>query len=293
MAMTEMSYLVDRQTSVGTTTTTRSWSWGRFVQWFGITVLLVLVLTPIAYLFATSLKAKDQVLDGRFFPRDLYWQNWRDAFNTIDLLLFMRNSFVVALLSVVITLFIAVPATYVMVRHGIGGKLLYSLVLGSYIAPPIVAILPLFFLLRRIEGINTHWGLALVHGLASVPIAIWLIDGFMRAVPREIEEAAQIDGAGLVETLVRIVMPLIAPGVAATGIICMILSYNELLFALVMTYRPETQTLPVGISLFQGDRLVNYGQMSAASLAGILPVYVLALVFQRYLIGGRLQGAVK
>lgn len=263
------------------------------LRWIGIAVLLTFILTPILYLAATSFKTKDEILLGNFFPKSLYWQNWPDAFDTVDLALFMRNSLVVGLLSVLVTLFIAIPATYSMVRFLTGGKPLYSVVLGSYVAPPIVALLPLFYLLRRINGIDTLWGLALVHGLASVPIAIWLLDSFVRAIPIEIEEAATIDGAGLLQTLVCIVVPLISPGIAATGIICLILSYNELLFALVMTYRPDTQTLPVGISLFQGDRLVNYGQMSAASLAGILPVYVLALIFQRYLISGRIRGAIK
>jgi multiple sugar transport system permease protein len=262
-------------------------------RWIGIGVLLIFILTPIFYLAATSFKTKDEILLGNFLPKSLYWQNWPDAFDTVDLALFMRNSLVVGLLSVLITLVIAVPATYSMVRFLTGGKPLYSVVLGSYVAPPIVALLPLFYLLRRMNGIDTLWGLALVHGLASVPIAIWLLDSFVRAIPIDIEEAATIDGAGLLQTLLRIVVPLISPGIAATGIICLILSYNELLFALVMTYRPDTQTLPVGISLFQGDRLVNYGQMSAASLAGILPVYVLALVFQRYLISGRIRGAIK
>jgi multiple sugar transport system permease protein len=263
------------------------------LRWFGIAIVLILVLTPILYLAATSFKTKDEILLGNFLPKSFFWQNWPDAFDTVELKLFLRNSLAVGLLSMSITLVIAVPASYSMVRFLTGGKTLYSIVLGSYIAPPIVALLPLFFLLRRINGIDTLWGLALVHGLASVPIAIWLLDSFVRSVPVEIEEAATIDGAGQFQTLLRIVVPLISPGIAATGIICLILSYNELLFALVMTYQPATQTLPVGISLFQGDRLVNYGQMSAASLAGILPVYVLALFFQRYLISGRMRGAVK
>jgi multiple sugar transport system permease protein len=194
---------------------------------------------------------------------------------------------------VILTLLLAVPATYAMVRHGVGGKVLYNALLSSYVAPPIVALLPIFYLLRRIHGIDTLWGLALIDGLASVPVAVWLLDAFVRQVPREIEEAARVDGAGLLQILTRIVFPLIMPGVVATGIICFILSYNELLFALVMTYRPETQTLPVGISLFQGDRLVNFGQMAAASLTGMIPVYLVALFFQRWLIRGLTLGAVK
>ncbi len=271
----------------------RKWPVSPLLRWLGIVVVLTFVLLPVLYLFATSLKTRDEILSGTFWPETNYWRNWPDAFDTVNIPLFMRNSVVVGGLSALVTLGIAVPAAYSMVRFATGGKPLYSVVLGSYIAPPIVALLPLFYLLKWINGIDTLWGLALVHALASVPVAIWLLDSFVRSIPKEIEEAARIDGAGQVQILLRIVVPLMSPGIVATGIICLILSYNELLFALVFTYQPATQTLPVGISLFQGDRLVNYGQMSAASLAGILPVYVIALIFQRNLIGGRTRGALK
>ena len=160
-------------------------------------------------------------------------------------------------------------------------------------APPVVAVLPLFYLLKWLGLIDTLPGLALLNGLAAVPVAVWLLDSFVRGVPREIEEAAAVDGAGQLETLGRIVLPLIAPGIAAAAIICMILAYNEFLFAVVTTYRPETQTLPVGIALFQGDRLVQFGQMAAASLTGMVPVYAVALFFQRWMIEGLTSGAVK
>lgn len=263
------------------------------IRWMALCVVLAFFLFPIAFLAATSLKTKDDVLSGHFFPATLFWQNWPDAFRSINLLLFLRNSVVAAGLSALLTLLIAIPATYAMVRFGTGGRRLYSFVLASYTAPPVVALLPLFFLLRRLHLIDSLVGLAIVYALANVPVAVWLLDGFVRHMPREIEEAAWVDGAGLVTTLTRMVMPLIAPGIVATGIICLILAYNEFLFAVTLTYRPGTQTLPVGIALFQGDRLVNFGQMAAASLTGMAPVYIVALFFQRWLIRGLTSGAVK
>lgn len=262
-------------------------------RWLGLGVALLFFLFPIAYLAAVSVKPQPEVLSGRFLPSRLAWENWPAAFAAVEVLLFLRNSVVVALLSAALTLALAVPATYAMVRFRTGGKGLATFVLSSYVAPPVVAMIPLFFLLRWGGLIDSLPGLALVHGLANLPVAVWLLDSFVRAVPREIEEAAWVDGAGVVGTLGRIVLPLIAPGVVAAGIVCLILSYNEFLFALVLTYRPETQTLPVGIALFQGDRLVQFGQMAAASLTGMAPVYAVALFFQRWLIGGLASGAVK
>lgn len=264
-----------------------------FCRWVGLGIALIFFLFPILYLALVSVKPQPEVLSGRFLPSRLAWENWPNAFRSVDVLLFLRNSVVVAVLSTVGTLLLAVPATYAMVRFTTGGKALYTFVLSSYVAPPVVALLPLFFLLRWTRLLDTLPGLALVHALANVPVAVWLLDSFVRQLPREIEEAAWVDGAGQIATMVRVVIPLIAPGIAAAGIICLILSYNEFLFALVLTYRPETQTLPVGIALFQGDRLVQFGQMAAASLTGMAPVYVVALFFQRWLIRGLTSGAVK
>ena len=159
-------------------------------------------------------------------------------------------------------------------------------------APPIVALLPLFFLLRTTGVINTSIGLALVYGMMNLPVAFWLLSSFVRRLPMEIEEAALIDGAGPLAILRHIVVPLLLPGIVSTGIICMILGYNEFLLASFFTRSEATQTLPVGLSLFQGDRQLRFGQMAVASLVGIVPLYCMATFFQRWLIRGLTSGAV-
>jgi multiple sugar transport system permease protein len=263
------------------------------LQALALALILVVFLFPILYLAVLTVTAQDDVLSGRLLPARLAWENWPATFAAQPILLFLRNSLAVALGSALLTLLIAVPATYAMARFGVGGTALHQLTLSSYMAPPIVAIIPLFFLLRAVGLTNSLAGLALVHGLANLPVAVWLLDGFIRELPIEIEEAALVDGAGIGTTLVRVVLPLIAPGVVAAAIICLILSYNEFLFALILTYSPETQTLPVGVALFQGDRLVQFGQMAVASLTAMLPVYLVALFFQRWLIKGLTSGSGK
>ena len=133
-----------------------------------------------------------------------------------------------------------------MVRHGVGGKPLYSFVLASYVAPPVVALLPLFYLLKNLQLIDTLYGLAIVYGLMKLSSGGVAADSFVRQVPKEIEEAAWVDGAGILGGLTRIVVPLIAPGIVAAGIICLILAYNEFLFALVFTFRPKPKPCPSG-----------------------------------------------
>jgi multiple sugar transport system permease protein len=279
--------------AAGETSPPRSGARRPLWRWLGLALVLIFFLAPIAYLILVSLKPQPEVLSGRLLPTRIAWENWPNAYASVDVLLFLRNSVIVAALSAALTMLLATPATYAMVRFRTGGSVLRSVVLSSYAAPPIVAVIPLFYLLKWGQLIDTLPGLALVHGLANLPVAVWLLDSFFREVPRDIEEASWVDGAGPFGTFRRIVLPLVVPGLVAVAIICVILSYNEFLFALVLTYRPQTQTLPVGIALFQGDRLVQFGQMAAASLTGMIPVYLVALFFQRWLIRGLTSGAVK
>ncbi|APG93497.1 carbohydrate ABC transporter permease [Sinorhizobium americanum] len=248
---------------------------------------------PIVYLAAVSLKTKDDVLSGNFWPTVPTFANWPGAFEAAGIAGFIFNSVAVSALAGLLTIALALPSSYAVLRLKMGGRWLADVTLSSYMAPPIVALIPLFFLLKATGLLNTRAGLVLVYGFANVPVAFWLLTPFLRRMPIEIEQAAAMDGAGPLRTLLQIVAPIIAPGVVATLIIVTVLSYNEFLFASAFTFSDATRTLPVGISLFQGDRLVNFGQMAAASLAGIAPIYLTALFMQRYLISGLAQGGVK
>jgi multiple sugar transport system permease protein len=256
-------------------------------------VILLFFLFPLANLAMVSLKSQGTIALAGFFPQELYWPNWPDAFGSIALATYLRNSAVAAVGGALLTVLIAVPATHAIVRHRLGGAFLPSFILGTYVAPPIVALFPLFFLLKGLGLLNTLPGLVLVYGVMNLPVAFWLLSGFVRRLPVELEEAALIDGAGYATLLRRIVIPLLLPGIVSTAIICLILAYNEFLLAAFLTRSEMTQTLPVGLSLYQGDRQLRYGQIAVASLVGMAPVYFLAILFQRWLIRGLTTGAVK
>jgi multiple sugar transport system permease protein len=167
-----------------------------------VLVAVVLVCSvPLLYLVSLTVRSRDDVVSGGLLPSRLYWDNWPDAFRAIDLERFLINSWVVAGLSVALTMVLALPGAYYVARAGRAGERLAAVVMASYCAPPVVAVLPLFFLLRTLELNNTLPGLALVVGLANLPVAVWLLDGFIRRVPREIEEAAWLDGLGHWSTL--------------------------------------------------------------------------------------------
>ena len=252
-------------------------------------VILSVVLLPIIYLLALSLKTPDQVLEGLFLPTKPTLRNWVNIFQNIPLALYIGNSAVAAISGSLITLVITIPAVYALSRIKIG-RLLSGLVLGSYIAPPMVPLIPLFFLAKWSGLIHTLPGLIICYGLLNIPVALWLLTGFIERIPEEIEEAATIDGASVFRTLGQIVVPLMLPGIVSTGLICVILNYNEFLFAFFFTGN-ATRTLPIGIALFQGERLVDFGQMAVASLIGVLPIYHTAIFAQKWLVRGLTTGA--
>ncbi|MEM1129666.1 MAG: carbohydrate ABC transporter permease [Pseudomonadota bacterium] len=261
--------------------------------WIALAVVVVFFMLPIAYLVSTSFKSPVDVVDGTFFPNELEYENWPRAFAQVPLWYFMRNSILAASFSVFVTLGVAVMATYAMLKLEVGKTFLPDIILASYVAPPIVALIPMFVLMQKLGLLNSIAGLVLIYGLMNVPVAFWLMRSFVLQVPRALDEAAWLDGASYFRTFVSVILPLLYPAMIATGLICFILSFNELLFAQAMTFDADSRTLPVGISLFQGERRVNFGQMAAASSAGIIPVYFIALFCQKWLIGGLTQGGVK
>lgn len=253
---------------------------------------VAVALLPIAYLLSLALRPAGEVLNSSLLPDTVSFDNFVKVFDTIELGTMLTNSWVSAVGAAVLAVVIATPAAYFTARH-VRGERLLTVLLASYCAPPIVAIIPLFFLLRYAGLTNGVAGLILVNGIAGVPVAAWLLDGFVRRIPVEIDEAAAIDGLSVVATLRKVVIPLLWPGIVAALLVTFFLSYNDFLFAVYLAVTKESQTLTVGLSLFQGDRNVQFGQQAAAGLLGVAPVYVLALAAQRYLVGGLTTGATK
>jgi multiple sugar transport system permease protein len=260
--------------------------------WAALIGVTTLALVPIGYLVSLALRPPSDVLNSSLLPTIWTTDNFSSVFDTIALGTMLQNSWVSAVGAAVLAVAIATPAAYFTARRFRGERLLTAL-LASYCAPPIVSIIPLFFLLRDVGLTNNVGGLIIVNGIANVPVAAWLIDGFVRRIPIEIDEAAVIDGLSVAGAFRKAVLPLLWPGVVAALLVAFFLSYNDFLFAVYLAVTKESQTLTVGLSLFQGDRNVQFGQQAAAGLLGIAPVYVLALAAQRYLVGGLSVGATK
>lgn len=257
-----------------------------------IVVVLVFFLLPIAYLFAVSFKTPGEVTSSVFWPYNPTTDNWHTVTQAIPIFRYLINSVLTASFSALGSLLIAMPAAYAINRYRVGGNALSAVAIGMYVAPPIVTLLPLFFLLQKIGLLHSLVGITLIYSMMNVPVALWLLLGFLHRVPKEIDQAAAMDGAGVWRTLVSVILPIMVPGIVSTAIVCAVLTYNEFLFAFFMTDN-DSRTMPIALALFAGDQIVNYGQMAAASLIGIVPVAMAILIFQRWLVGGLTAGAEK
>lgn len=258
-----------------------------------LTALVLFFVVPLLYLVSVSLMGRNETGQGVLIPAVPQFSNWAEVLTQSDLLRGIANSLIAAVGGAVVSLLIALPGAWAMVRFRTGGATLAGTIMSPWLLPPIVAVVPLFTLLRLLGANNTLWGLTLVYALVNVPVAIWLLEGFLRKLPIEIEEAARIDGAGSVRVLVSVIAPLVSPALVAVGIIAGVLNYNEFLLATFLTQSPDARTLPVVLSLFYGERTPHVGKIAAASVIGVIPVFAAAVFLQRWLVGGLTSGAVR
>jgi multiple sugar transport system permease protein len=254
-------------------------------------VLLIFFLFPLAWMILSSLKTNVEVT--AYPPLWLFWptlQNYADVFAKNPFFSYMLNSTIVAVLAVVVGLMCGLPAAYTMARYRQSS--LGFLFLMVRILPGIAFLVPLFVIYRRLGLINTTAGIALAHVIIVLPLVIWIMAGFFEDIPRELEEAAQIDGCSRVGTFVKIVLPLSKPGIVAATILSFIASWNNFIFVLILGGK-DTITLPMAVYSFVSFEDVNWGGLTAAATVITVPILVLSLIVQRYLAGGLTMGAIK
>jgi multiple sugar transport system permease protein len=253
--------------------------------------LLVFFLFTFFWMVLSSLKANVQVT--AYPPVWLFrptLQNYVDVFTRNPFFSYMLNSTVIALAAVGIGLVCGLPAAYTLARYR--QTALGFVVLTVRILPGIAFLVPLFVLYRQLGLINTHAGIVLTHIIVVLPLIIWIMAGFFEDVPRELEEAAMIDGCSRVGTFLRIVLPLGQPGIVAATILSFIASWNNFIFVLILGGK-DTITLPMAVYSFMSFEDVNWGGLTAAATVITLPILILALAVQRYLTRGLTMGAIR
>ncbi|MFF7311411.1 ABC transporter permease subunit [Streptomyces sp. NPDC008137] len=269
----------------------------RVGQYTALLAYLVFLAFPFLWLLSTAFKPPRELgsLHPTWIPRDPTLDNFRQAFDEQPLLHAALNSLVAALAAAVIAVLIATPMAYVVARRRTRlAKAVTGWVVVSQAFPFVLLIIPLFLVLKNLRMINSVPGLVLVYVVWALPFALWMLAGYVRAVPAELEEAAAVDGAGRLRTLVSVTAPLLAPGIVATALFAFITAWNEFFFALVLLKTPEKQTLPVVLTHFIGaEGVADLGPLAAAAFLATLPSLVVFALIQRRITGGMLTGAVK
>lgn len=228
-------------------------------------------------------------------PSVLTLDNYVNLFQTLPFARYFRNSAIVAIATTALALVVAVPAAYSFARYRFRGRrpLLLGLLL-LYMIPAVVLIVPLLIIFTRLGLYNTTLGLVVADASLALPFAVWILVGYFATLPRELDEAALIDGCSPLGALWRVVIPLAVPGIVAVGLIMFIIVWNEFLFAFTFASGEEVKTLPVAMRPFvRGEAGVFWGTIMASATLTSVPVVALALFFQRYLIAGLASGGVK
>jgi multiple sugar transport system permease protein len=259
---------------------------------------VIAAVAPVYWMVTISLKSEvDQfAVPPRWLAFSPTLAHYRDAFFERSFGQYLVTSATVATLSTVFAIVIGTLAAYGLSRFrwraGLDRRLSIW-ILSTRMFPPIVSAVPLFLMMRDLRLLNTLAALVIVYTAFNLPFVVWMMRGFFQELPRELEEAAMVDGDTRLGALVRVMLPLVAPGLAATAVFCLIMSWNEFLLALVLTQTDRAMTLPVGIAGRVTQYEIKWGVMSAAGVVAMLPILVFAMAVQRYLARGLSLGAVK
>jgi ABC-type glycerol-3-phosphate transport system permease component len=257
--------------------------------------LLAPLLFPLCWMLVASVTPESRLFGAPSpLPVRLSFSHYRALFDERDFLIPIRNSLVVAAMTTLVVLPVAVLCAYALARLRFPGRgLLLALILAVSMFPQISIVAPLYLVLRELRLLDTYLGLALPYVTFSAPLAVWLLTGFFRQLPSDLEEAAMLDGASRARALWDVVVPLAAPGVATAAILTFLYCWNEFLFALALTLGPDRHTVPVAVVLFRGRYQVPWGQVLAATVVATVPVALLVLTFQRRIVAGLTAGATK
>lgn len=260
-----------------------------------LAILIAYVMFPMVWLVVSTFKERVELFSKppTLLPRTLQLREYVNLLHDPSFTLSVRNSLIVASATTLCTLAVGSLGAYAFARMQFPGRRqLYLTILATQMLPSITLVIPLFMLLRKLGLLYTFQGVILSYMAFTLPYVVWLLRAFFLSIPASIEEAARVDGCSRLSAIMKVVFPLSAPGLAATGIYAFVGAWNEFIFASIIT-NMATKTFPVRVAEFVGDRTIVYEAMFPAAVLGSLPVVLLVLVFQRQVIQGLTEGGVK
>jgi multiple sugar transport system permease protein/raffinose/stachyose/melibiose transport system permease protein len=259
-------------------------------------VLILVCLFPFAWMALSSIKTLPELytIPPHWLPDAPTLGNYATVLFNSNIPRYFLNSVIISVGSTALALLLAVFASYGFARFNFRGKRLFqSFVLVGQLLPTAAIIVPLFITLRYLGLVNTYWGLILVYTIITLPLSVWMLQSYFRAIPYELEEAAIMDGTSRVGVLFRIVLPLSLPGIVAVVVYAFVTTWNEFIFALCFATDSTVKTLPIGLAEFSTEFNTDWGGVMAASLVMTLPVALLFLSMQRLFVSGLTAGATK
>jgi ABC-type glycerol-3-phosphate transport system permease component len=261
----------------------------------GILLLFSVWAFPLYWMSVSSLTPEAALFGApALVPREIVGEHYWALFTEREFWRPVRNSLIVAAATTGLAILLGAPCAYALARLRFPGRQwILIAILAVSMFPQIALVSPLFLILRQVGLIDTYAGLVLPYVTFAMPLAIWLMTGFFRELPRDVEDAARLDGAGPLRVATEITLPLAAPAIATTAILTFLFAWNEFLFALTLTAGPDRQTVPVAIALFRGQYQVPWGQVLAAAVVASVPVALIVVLFQRRIVRGLTAGAVK
>ncbi len=269
---------------------------GKPLRFIAAGILLINGLFPAMWILFTSLKTEAELTAKpiTWIPHVPTLQNYMQAFSDQPLHIFLFNSFMVALLSTALTLLVSVLAAYALARLNLAYRgLILSLIIAVSTFPLVTLLVPLFEIMRALNLLNSWIALVLPYTVLSLPVCTLMLVSFFEGIPRDLENAAMIDGCTRMGALFKVVVPLCAPGVFTAGILAFVNAWDEFLLALSFNSNPSLRTLPVGIQLYQGEFAFPWPVISAALVVGIVPVAILIVIFQERVVSGLTAGGIK
>jgi raffinose/stachyose/melibiose transport system permease protein len=268
---------------------------GFLLKWTILLFFLVVTLMPFLWLFVSSLKTSFEIETSGFaLPATPQFINYWNALSVANLPLLFLNSILVAAFTVLLNLAVAALASFVFAREKFPGRdFLYVMLTAGVLIPVISFLVPYFILVNRIGLYNNLVSLILVYSAVNIPVSIFLLTSFMKAIPKELEEAATIDGCTFGDRFWKVILPLAQSGMATAGTFCFIYAWNEFILAMLFTSSETTRTVQLGIRFFQSQFLTDYGPMFAAIMLSILPTVLVYVFMHNKIIAGLTSGGVK
>ena len=259
-------------------------------------MLLIFAAFPLAWMASTAFKSSQEIFvtPPTLIPRDFTLDNIARLFGETRFLTYFRNSVKVSCATVAVTLLFSIPAAYSLTRFRFAGRdRIAGLILFTYMFAPIMIIIPFYVMIRWLGLANSHIGLVMAYAAFCLPFNLWMLRTFFQTIPIDIEDAALIDGANRLQSVMYIILPLALPGIVATGIFTFILAWNDYIFARVLISSDELKTLPVGIADLYNASVVDWGMIMAAGLLVVAPVLSVFVFIQKYMVAGWGAGGIK